>query len=44
LALEEFRVVEGGFVPDKDVRGGCDDEVYEKTKDPRLIDMSIISF
>ena len=28
LALEELGVIEGGFIPNEDVRGGCDDEVY----------------
>jgi hypothetical protein len=44
LALEEFGVVEGGFVPNEDVGGGRDDEVYKKAEDPNSIAMSMISF
>jgi hypothetical protein len=44
LTLEELGVVEGGFIPDEDVRRGCDDEVYEKAEDPSSIAMSVISF
>lgn len=43
LALEELGVIEGGFVPNEDVRGGCDDEVYQKAEDP-IIGKSCISF
>lgn len=44
LALEEFGVVEGGFVPNEDVGSSRDDEVYEKAEDPNSIAMSMVSF
>lgn len=37
-------MIKGGFVPDEDVRGGCDDEVYEEAEDPISITRSKISF
>jgi hypothetical protein len=44
LALEEFGVVEGGFVPNEDVGSSRDDEVYEKAEDPNSIARSMVSF
>ena len=37
LVLEVARVVEGGLVEDKVVRGGCEDVVYNDTEEPNCV-------